>query len=503
MAQLFFSIQNPQSTPPDQFYIYLGQQNTLNFRFYTEVHEVTFMQHDSITILIPKGILASPANVSFVAPGWTMAYAQDDRNDQYLLTLSDQDAIEVSPNEDLIITLTELEGETVTAGDVNLQYLIGGRKESGPPAQKIAVMDPPNQPNNLPPVISFSVTLNEEQSVVDSGKLFLSPPALNPPIANCIHLNLKYGGEQLLPSGYEGKTPQFLIYFSYGNNTDASALTDAIKSDSKDPPFNALTSAWKISAAIATDEAHLWLLYNPNTSANTPIWIIQGNEKTNPHLFANEGAGLPSLDVYFDHVISILPEGNATIYIQWTGIAHYNAGVFALNIEKHLLDGPKVSLSSPDDGETIVAGNPVPLSWQAFGAESLVLSWDDGYRTQALPYSTDPPQLYYTGSYDSIVPDSPTTSFELNAKDAYGHSSTSNSVTVNCSDFPPPSIQQFSGALQKDLAENLQIVFTWLVNNLGNDGHFLLNGERIGGAGYNGFLCTHIIPLTSRVFIGK
>lgn len=513
MSQILFNLNNPQVSPP-QPYLYIGQQNSLNIQLYTAEGTETLYKNDTLTFLFPSGFL-STASLGFVAPGWEMSYSSSNGKDIYTLTLVGQDSLQITTRP-YIITLTGLSVQSVTHADVYMDYTANRRRESGPPAQKVFSLNPPNQAQDLLDVITFTVRVNEDQSVVDPDLVYLSDPLLQPPIANRIHLNLKFSGEQLLPKGYTGN-PRFQIYFSYSpppnsnglTNSDAlthsDALTNAINTDQ--PGYNALTSAWSITAK--TDETTLWNCEGPNELLDTPIWTATPNTTNNPYLFADQAPGSPNLDLHFDHVISIMPPGNATLYIQWSEIWYalgkggYNDGVIALNLTK-VLPSPQVLLSSPDDGTTIPSGQAVLLHWQAFAAQTLELTWDNGNRQDTIvPYNSDDPSLYYEDKHSlSVVPDSSNAKFLLKAT-GFGQNVVSNEVTVSISNFPAPQIQEFDAVLQKDNAGNLQIVLTWLVTNLGNNGYFLLNNTRIDGKQYNGFPYTETIPLSSAVFSGS
>lgn len=513
MPQILFNLNNPQVSPP-QPYLYIGQQNSLNIQLYTAEGTETLYKNDTLTFLFPSGFL-STASLGFVAPGWEMSYNSSNGKDIYTLTLVGQDSLQITTRP-YIITLTGLSVQSVTHADVYMDYTVDRRRESGPPVQKVFSLNPPDQPHELRDVILFTVRVNEDQSVVDPDQVYLSDPSLQPPIANRIHLNLKFSGEQLLPKGYTGN-PRFQIYFSYSpppnsngvTNSDAlthsDALTNAINTDQ--PGYNALTSAWGIT--IETDETTLWNCEGPNEALDTPIWTATPNTTNNPYLFADQAPGSPNLDLHFGHVISIMPPGNATLYVQWSEIWYalgkggYNDGVIALNLTK-VLPSPQVLLSSLDDGTTIPSGQAVPLHWQAFAAQTLELTWDNGNRHYPIvPYNSDDPSLYYEDKHSlSVVPDSSNAKFLLKAT-GFGQNVVSNEVTVSISSFPVPQFQNFNAVLQKDNAGNLQIVLTWLFTDLGNNGYFLLNGTRIDGKQYNGFPYTETIPLSSSIFSGS
>ncbi len=485
MSSISLSIQNPGTTPADAPYLYLGQANTLNLVFTSNMGVSTLNPGDKFTLILPANLLAAPSAENLNSPDWQLISAQSNGS-SYLVELSPQASL--SFKTPLTISFQNLQASVIGMGDVSTRYLIGGRPVSGSSA-KLSVINPPSQPKNLPDAIRFGVLFNDEQDIISNEQLALSPAALQPPIANRIHVNFTFNGDYLVEN-WGPTAPQFTISFSYGE--DAHALTNALQASS--PGYNALTSAWNIGCALESDENSQWTVQSPNAGASSPNWVIRPS-LNNPSLFTQQQ---PELDVYFSHVISNLPEGSATLYVQWNNIPGYNDGVTALWIPKSLPKPMVIAFGSPQDGQTIKPDTPVTLNWQAFAADTLTITWDEGVQQRQLSaFNPAQPQFFYAGSLDNIVPDSPNTSYFLylnNKKDQVGP------IEVRVSDFPAPTIAQFSGALQLDANGDLEIELQWLVENLGNDANFYLNGERLDAAGYNGILYTKTIPAVGLSF---
>lgn len=479
MSGITFSIQNPSSTPANQAYLYLGQANTLNFVFSNppNLNIKQLNPGDIFRIAIPSNLLVSADEKQLNSPDWTVQVIQPSSgNANYTFLLSPAKPIDFS--NPVTICLQQLHGTSTSIGDVSTSYKIGGRPMSGS-SNKLSVLNPPNQPLNLNDAISFEVFVNNNQSKVPAEQLYLSSTELQPPIANRIHLNLKFNGQELVPSWKPEKRPMFTVSFAYGN--DESSLTNAIKAS--EPQYNALTSAWNINCALNTDEDSLWMVQPLNTSPDTPNWIIYP-ETGNTNLFTNQA---PNLDVIFTHIISVLSPGNATIYIQWNYISGYNDGVYALDILKILPEPQILNFYSKDNGNIIKPGESVQVNWEVFNAKTLALSWDLGGQTREVPaFDASNPQLWYAGSDNGIIPDSPQTDIFLTAN---GDESTKKGpISVTTSPFPGPVIKQFSGQSARDAQGNVVAELAWLVEDLGNTGYFELNGVKLDGAGYNGKL---------------
>ncbi len=489
MSGITFSIQNPNSVPANQAYLYLEQENTLNFVFSNTLGIKQLGPGDSFRLVIPSNLLVSVDAGQLNSPDWTIQVSQPSSgNANYTLLLSPAKPIDFSSP--LLICLKQLHSPATTIADVSTSYKIGGRPMSGS-SIKLSVLNPPNQPLDLNDAISFEVLINDDQTKVDTKFLYVSSENLQPPIANRIHLNLKYGGQQLVPSWKTQKTPKFTFTFAYGS--DANALTNALKSGSTG--YNALTSAWNIAAAVGASENNLWTLEPPNTAADTPAWVIVPTVD-NQNLFTGNQ---PNLDLLFSHVISVLPPGNPTVYIQWNNIPGYNDGVRALDIETIQPEPLILDFYSADDGKIIPPEQSVVVNWTVFNAGTLNLSWDYGQQTRNVPaFDSNNPQLYYTGSDDSIIPDSPKTEIYLSANNNVA--TQKGPISVTTSPFPQPIIAQFSGESCRDKNGNIQVQLSWLVKDLGNSGSFILNGVKIDGTGYNGKLYTTYIPFNEAVF---
>ncbi len=491
-----FSIQNPNAQPINSANLFLGEDTTLLFifEFPSDLGITQLNPGDLFTIIIPDFLLSSALAGNLSDPDWEVqSLTLPSSNDpNYTFVLTPQSSIQV--NDNVGITFKKMQGKATGQGEVNTQYNIGGVTLSGS-SEKLFVLTAPNgQLKDLNDDVDFTAFVNYDQQLVAHDLVYISPENLQPPIANRIHLNLAFNGHNnLLPNWPPLSPPQFIISFSYG--TGSNDLSDALQQGQ--PGYNPLTSAWSIKGAIDKAESSAWNLPLPNTADTSPQWVVEPSIG-NQHLLTHD----QSLDVIFDQVISVLPEGVAHLYVQWNNIPGYNAGVKAVALYKQVPQQAKLDFTSPQDGKTIDPNTPVTLNWQAFAAENLKITWDGGFRSKTLqPFTINNPQLIYSGSDNTIVPDSPGAEFFLNANfDENGNGGNQvGPVVIKVQNFPAPTIQQFSGALEKDASGNLSMAFSWLVENLGDEGHFLLNGVQIDGVGFNGFPCTHAIPVLSTV----
>ncbi len=484
-----FSIQNPNAQPINAPDLFLGKDTTLLFvfEFPAGLGISQLAPGDLFTIIIPDSLLSSALAGNLSDPDWEVqSLTLPSSNDpNYTFVLTPQSSIQV--NDNVGITFKKMQGKATGQGEVNTQYNIGGVTLSGS-SEKLFVLTAPNgQLKDLNDDVDFTAFINYDQQLVAHDLVYISPENLQPPIANRIHLNLAYNGhDNLIPNWPPLSPPQFIISFSYG--TGSNDLTDAIQSGHTD--YNALTSAWSIKGAIDQAENTAWNLPLPNTSDPSPSWVVEpafGNQ----HLLAHD----QNLDVIFEQIITILPKGVAHLYVQWANIPGYNAGVRAVALNKQVPQQAKLDFTSPQDGKTIDPNTPVTLNWQAFAAENLKITWDGGNQSMPLTaYDQNHPQLIYSGSSDAIVPDSPDTAFFLSANNGAVQGGP---VNVSVNNFPAPTISQFSFDVEHGTEDPSQVVikFSWLVNNLGNDGHFLLDGDYIDGKLYNGKLFTKSIPL--------
>ncbi len=484
-----FSIQNPEAVPKYSADLFIGKDSTLVFVFSipADLGITELAPGDLFTIIVPESLLSSALAGNLSDPDWEVqSLTLPSSNDpNYTFVLTPQSSIQVNGTVD--ITFKKLQGKALGQAEVNTHYTIGGVALSGS-SEKLFVLTAPNgQLKDLNDDVDFTAFINYDQQLVAHDLVYISPENLQPPIANRIHLNLAYNGhDNLIPNWPPLSPPQFIISFSYG--TGSNDLTDAIQSGH--PDYNALTSAWSIKAAIDQAENTAWNLPLPNTADPSPSWVVEpafGNQ----HLLTHD----QNLDVIFEQIITVLPKGVAHLYVQWANIPGYNAGVRAVALNKQVPQQAKLDFTSPQDGKTIDPNTPVTLNWQAFAAENLKITWDGGFRSKPLTaYDLNNPQLIYAGSDDTIVPDNPESQFLLNANFDPGTGTggvQSNSIGVTVSNFPAPTIQQFSAALGKDASGKAIAALGWLVENLGNEGYFLLNGERIDGSGYNGNFYTH------------
>lgn len=493
MSNIVFSIQNPDSQPTNQACLYFGKENSLVITFTRNTGVSQLQPGDLFYIIIPSRLLATASEDQLDSKDWKVYSIIGPSPQQASFTYVLTPSVVLDFSKPIAICLKKLHGATLGMDDVVTRYNVQGRNISGT-RQKLSVLEPPDQPGDLNDVISFATFVNEDQDFVEGGKVYASPASLKPPIANSLHLNLKFSGSQMTPSWKANEVPQFTLSFSYGG--DSIALTDALKP--KDPGYDELTSAWNIQSAVDSDENNLWQILPLNTDHNGPNWIIQPTT-SNQFLFSSNQ---PNLDLYFTHIISVLPKGHPTLYIQWNHIPGYNDGVRALDIERAVPSTAKLELKSQDDQRTIAPGQNIVLNWRVFNAGALAMSWDEGLRTREVPaFDNSKPALFYSGSDDSIIPDSPENEIHLFANGDQGQSS--NPISVQVSPFPPPAIKTFTGVAQLGEDGAVEVTLEWLVSNLGNEGKFVLNGQEMDGSKYNGIKYTTITKVTDPVFAKK
>lgn len=490
---LTLNIQNPNSKPADQAVLYLGEGNTINLVFTKKGNVRSPKQGDTFTVVFSKTLLAS-ASADNLASGqpWTAQVASSAAS--YTFNFSPTQDVSFDENGEITIQLINLQGVTDTNDNVSSKFKIGGRPLSGN-SLKLVVMDAPTQPKNFPDFITIpdrpDINLNNGTSI-PNGTVYISPVTdqsqLAVPVANTIHVNLKFDNKTggLVDKWEKSKVPKFI--FSFATGSSSVDLTDNHPSTDK-AEYNELTSAWNIKAEIGEGESSQWQAPKQSKTGISPTWTVSPTS-TNQSLFS---ASTPNLDVVFTHVISILPPGEATLYIQWASIPGFNDGIKALNLPKAIIKPTILSFQGP--ANTPNFNDVISLKWQTFGVASLNLSWDKQRAINGIKaFDTSNPQLAYSGEINksvnpNFVIDSEETVFLLDAYDASGKEmvdSTTTTVTVN--NFPGPSINNFSGQL--NLANNAPtgFSFSWLADNVGDAGTISIDGKQVSNPGeYNGF----------------
>ena len=464
---LTFTTSNPAAPPTaNPTPVYLGQANTLVFQCSAGIHEQT-QAGDQITMVLDQRLLDNPASLQVVSDYWKLGACTAQGN-TYVLRCDFLAPLPLSESFSL-----QLEGFTPVSAcvaQVSMQARFGGRPYSGS-SQSLAVMNPPSAHKDLREVLSFELLVNDFQQEV-MQQFYLSDADLQTPIANTLHLIATCSTPPLTYDG-NGPRPVFNLSFTYGE--DRYDLTDALKNS--DPNYNALSSAWNIKCQVGAGENDRWQALPLNTATATPNWQLEGNTG---NLFSQSE---PVLDAFFKHVISRLPEGTAVLYIQWINFKGYDDGVMALPIAKYKAEAHVLAFNSPQNNNTIAFGQPVTLNWTVFGGKQVAISWDNGLRQQTFPvYNGQTPALTYTGEA-TVLPDSHEAKFYI-AQD--GQAADTFQVEVTVSDFPPPQIKTFEGALTRLADDSLVVQLNVLVDNLGNSGVFQINGLAYNAGSYNG-----------------
>lgn len=471
---ILFSVSNPALKAEPTNVLYMGQDNTLNFIFSVNTGSTTFYPDDLIQLRVQTGQLGSPGNVTMQTDAnWEFAYNSIAGYDVF--SFKAKQLVKITPLDTYTLQLNNLQPANLSLDFAFIsQYQLGGRRESGTKAPMI-ISNPPGHLLDLAPVLAFTAFINGDQDgalQIKDNNIYISSQDLDPPIANTLHLIATCNTPPLTYDG-NGSRPVFNLSFNYGE--DQYSLTDALKNS--DPNYNALSSAWNIACQVGAGENDRWQVIAPNVTTATPNWQLAGNAG---NLFSQSE---PVLDVFFSHVISRLPEGTAVLYIQWINFKGYDDGVMALPIAKYKASAQVLAFNSPQNNQTIAFGQPVTLNWTVFGGKQVAISWDNGLRHQNFPvYNGQMPALTYSGEA-TVLPDSHEAKFYI-AQD--GQAADTFQVEVTVSDFPPPQIKTFEGALTRLPDDSLVVQLNVLVDNLGNNGVFEINGQAYNAGNYNG-----------------
>ncbi|HMQ82458.1 MAG TPA: hypothetical protein PKA00_06110 [Saprospiraceae bacterium] len=519
------AIQNPNSKPANQAVLYLGEKNTLHFIFTKMGNVQDPRPGDQFIIKIPAGLLEAAGAANVDSPDWNAQVTHS--GTEYSFTLSPKKTIAFDGNKQLMISLINLEGVTATNDTIATQFTIGGRRVSGA-GVKLFVVAAPDQPKDLHDAISFAPPfINQAQDDhIQSGQVYISPVKdqnqVAVPIANTIHVNLKFNPESgSLSTQWDSQNKPTFI-FSFATGASDFDLTDAL--EKTDPGYNALTTAWSIVANLGDSETDQWTKPAQIPRGSSPTWEVYP-QSNNQGLFSS---GAPNLDVVFTQVISILPPGDATLYIQWSNIPGYNAGFKALDLLKAVAVPQILSFQGPGSNPDFNSEEEsLTLKWESFGVASLNLLWDDkrgnpkGNNPRNIPdiqaYDDNNHQLTYNGSIsiylnkdgnnqNTNILDSQNTKFTLQAfipeTDKSGNTQQvqvdEKTTKVYADNFPSPSFDAQKGLVGSLIMDNnipTGYSFSWLVNNLGNGGTISIDGKQVSDPGqYNGFPGNTTIP---------
>jgi DNA-binding beta-propeller fold protein YncE len=393
MNNIDFQIRNPaaESAGPDLF---LGKSNTLQLIFTNDLGIAQLKPGDQFTVMLPGSLLQALDPSQMSSPDWHLVSRTLSMTEALTLEFVITPAHDIDFTQPTTVSFTNVQCRQSGNDDIRTRYLVQGRALDGT-SERLFVLNPPGQLLDLNDVLSFEGFINADQQQVRSGVVYISPDDLAPAIANTISVNVKFAGERLVDSWPAELPPRFEFSFSTGQAADS--LTDNLRHG--DAGFKPLTSAWGISAVVGPGESTQWMAPPPpDTARNSPTWIVTP-APANSTLLSRER---PNLDVVFDHVVTILPAGNATLYIQWSNVPGYRDGLKALDLKKQSAR-PRVITFSGAGGqaiETIAVGAAVDLEWTTFGAHEVVLSWTAAGKmySQPLPAFGDvAPQLLYDG----------------------------------------------------------------------------------------------------------
>ena len=461
MQGITFTIQNPDSIPEaGQPVIYTDKldKSELTFSFTQDLGIPSVGPKDSFRIRFPQTALSSASPKMLNSKYWMVEDLQKPAagNPYYTFVLQPAKTISFA-DKTIDIAFKGLPGKAQTMADVSVTYKIEGAPVPAVNQNaKLHVTAYPDKPATLSDNILFpSVRINAGEDKLNNDTFYLSSAGLRPPIANKISLNLKFSESQLVAKWDpqdKNELPFFQISFSYGLGTND--LTDATLKG--DPGYNQLTTAYEIVASVG--ENNLWQVLQ---ETGTTTWRIVPTA-SNLHLFTKENN---DLDITFSHVISRLPAGNATIFIQWGNIPGYNPGWKARNIVKQSAKAKIFSFSSPDGDKTesVPFGKGIRFDWTVFAAPMVQLrcpeapSLDDKF---AVPAHKSVPALSYCGglrpagaetgdtctnlSTQSIIPIYPKNTFYLRPIDLKGQEigDEVGPITVTISDYPSPSLKK-------------------------------------------------------------
>ena len=472
MATFNFLMENPNTTPPNAPTLYLGESNQLNFIFSNTLGVTSLSNGDIITIAIPDTLITSADAGQLLSEDWEIS-EQGITHAQHIYTYNLTPKTEVQWKTDLVISLNKLQSDNATNGKVDCNCIVSGQSMGEANHQLFTSEVPSDKDQELMDFITIAnpPQINAEQTAITRGSIYTSPVVkvgeqeqLSPPIANQLHINIKYSklGE-LVDKPWKG-TPSFSFSFSYGNN--GNDLTNAIKAG--EPHFNPLTSAWNISARISEDQGSQWHLNTVIQNAPSPKWIVVPRD-SNPHLFTTNA---PDLDIYFDHIISAVAPDNASVYIQWTNIPGYNDGYYVMNLPK-LASKPEI-ISFSNKFLSFPSSELVELDWESFGANELVLSWVDnavsgigGNAVMQVFSDQTTPALTYSGNnklaVGALIPPFQDRDASYTCKLVVPNdNSTQKELTISLARSSPPVITDFSATIVEQ-EDDLLLTLNWSV----------------------------------------
>ena len=476
---ILFSVSNSALKDEPTNVLYMGQDNSLSFIFSVNTGSTTFYPGDLIQLRVQTGQLGSPGNVTMQTDAnWEFAYNSIAGYDVF--SFKAKQLVKITPLDTYTLQLNNLQPANLSLDFAFIsQYQLGGRRESGTKAPMI-ISNPPGDLLDLVGVLAFTAFINGDQDgalQIKDNNIYISSQDLDPPIANSIHLNIAYSGEQPLATQWGKETPTITFFFTYGE--EAYDLTDDINVNDKKPPqpYNALTSAWNIKAALSGKFKSYWNLEAStyNSEGDYPFWTLTPGSG-NIDLFTKDA---PSLELEFSHIISILPSGVALMYVQWNHIPGYYDSALVIPLQKQTTKPQILHFEcSNADQQTPEA---LQLSWTIFAANKLMLQWDGNLRSKQIPitYDSDNLQLTYSGNDNSIMPDQLLSNLVYWVEDSQGQSGQQETLPITVQNLPAPQLSQFNAVYQQDQQGNWTIEFSWLAQDLGEGYYFQLNGTQL------------------------
>jgi hypothetical protein len=185
-----------------------------------------------------------------------------------------------------------------------------------------------------------------------------------PDIANHLLVHLYRGAGGTLPSA---GTPRLSVSFLTGDGDLALCSEDRLKTVTASIQDQVPQGRWKSPAAQAQGEDTVWTIAPADGGGD---------------LFPENSL----LILRFDSIVTDLPPGNSTLFIQYSGLSGYDDGYIQVPLSKTTAVPYVRYFRAKADGKDVGANAtidfaPLILEWDVFAAESCLLKGDD--ETQA------------------------------------------------------------------------------------------------------------------------
>ncbi len=342
-----------------------------------------------IVLVVPEGWLATYIDGKF--PCWAVVPKKD---------------CLLNPNEQMQFCFTNIICKNSAPGYFNISYCnIPDIYDSEIPfSYSVAVIRPPV---STPKYLNLNIGYKDVQCLVNSSLISQKHSfgiATDTPISAYITYNVAHplrnqftlylsnpSKDTDIPQDPNGRTT-FYLSFVYGD-TAGDLTTKELAAQMKVNIRKEYGTVWEVPTK-PIGQLPVWPLY-----PKSPVVLGVGNQA--------------SIEFSITDIVTMLPEGLTTLYIQYNYVPGYDDGVFTLMLNKCTAK-PKIT-SFISDKSRIDLGDSVNISWETQLADVVILEYSkrDG---SIVHLSSENGDISINQSKLTVTPDKPDTTFTLKAE---------------------------------------------------------------------------------------